>query len=171
MKSCRTYGRLIRRWGWGSADFRLHLILWDEPPLVCVLYKAVSLYRLANARRQVTTRWGRSATPACLTASNWHESFDYWNCLLQTGRSGMPWPVGNGNRISAIRAPGIGQKQPLHTRLTQRLSEAADAACRPIRVTARLLLSEGGVRGWLSTRPQHLNLGIKNDELPTCHCA
>ena len=43
---------------------------------------------------------------------HWVRAFDYWNCFLQTGRSGMPWTVGNVQRISAIRAPVIGHKLP-----------------------------------------------------------
>ena len=38
-------------------------------------------------------------------------TFDYRNCSLQSGRSGMPWTVGNVQRISAIRAPAIDQKR------------------------------------------------------------
>ena len=46
-------------------------------------------------------------TGTCLSrsAKDWVRAFDYWNCFLQTGPSGMPWTVGNVQRISAIRAP------------------------------------------------------------------
>lgn len=44
-----------------------------------------------------------------MAAIDWQEPVAFGNCMLQTGRSGLQWTVGNVKPISAIRASAIGQ--------------------------------------------------------------
>lgn len=48
-----------------------------------------------------------------MTVEDCKATVDFWNRLLQSGHSRMPWQVGNVAPIWSIRAPATGQFLPL----------------------------------------------------------